>query len=105
MLEPCEALVFNYEDLVIKQIQYLEESLDTQKFLEKQLIESLIRIKSLVLHDGKQRAKELSNKRELLKRFNRKDLAYYIALTPEAFVRISRGLKEQKNRPQDLDES
>lgn len=103
--EPCEVLVFNYEDLVLKQIQYHEVSLDTQKFLEKQLIESLIRIKSLVLHDGKQRAKELNNKRELLQRFNRKDLAYYIALTPEALARISKGLKEQKNRPQDLDES
>jgi len=103
--EACEVLVFNYEDLVLKQIQHHEVSLDTQKFLEKQLLESLIRIKSLVLHDGKQRAKELNNRRELLQRFNRKDLAYYIALTPEAFARISKGLKDQKNRSQDLNES
>lgn len=102
--EACEVLVLSYEDLAIKQIQYHEVCLDTQKFLEKQLVESLIRIKSLVLNNGRQRAKELNNKRELLQRFNRKDLAYYIALTPEALARISKALKENQNKPEDSNE-
>lgn len=98
--EACEILVFNYEDLVIKQVQYHEISLDTQRFLEAQLIESLIRIKFLILNDGKQRVKELTNSdRGFLQRFNRKDMACYIALTPEAFARISKVLKDDKRKP------
>lgn len=97
--EDCEILVFDYADLALKQVQYHEISLDTQKFLEAQLIESLVRLKFLILNDGKQRVKALNGSdRSFLQRFNRKDMACYIALTPEAFARISKGIKESQRK-------
>ena len=93
-LEDCDILELDYNEVKLLQQQYHEVCADVNKFLEAQLTESLIRIRSFVLNDGKKRVAELrdSNK-DLFSRVSNKDLAYFVALTPESLSRILPDLK------------
>lgn len=95
-LEDCEILELDYPEIQVLQKQYHEICLDVNRFLEAQLTESLIRIRSFVLNDGKKRVAALweSNK-DLFLRVSKKDLAYFVALEPESLSRIMNSLRSQ----------
>jgi CRP-like cAMP-binding protein len=93
-LEDCDIMELDYHEVKLLQQQYHEVCADVNKFLEAQLAESLIRIRSFVLNDGKKRVAELRDSdKALFSRVSNKDLAYFVALTPESLSRILASLK------------